>query len=427
MKSCPKGGMKMKRKTIFAAALAMAAAAFAASPEIADVEVSQDPSTRLVTVKYTLSGAAAVVTAEISVGGERMKNLQLAALYGDVNRRVPEGAERKTIFWMPDGLGSTADSLSVELTAWSVHNPPDYMMFNCMMTNATVRYYAASDQIPFEGGISNELCKTEYLLLRKIPARGIQWRMGHSTGTGDKALHWVTLSSNYYIAVYDMTAQQAKYLGFSQSWDSTFIDGYSGDARLPVSGVSPADLRGATGATWRGWPQEGHDVLPGSQIWKFRGATPIELDLPTSAQWEFAARAGSGGLYPDGTDTTSEEVLGRYAWYDGNASPAGTVHQVGMKDANAWGLFDVLGNVFNYCLDWFDPSTTATDATDPEGPDNSGGTLSARTVRGFSSWNNVSQVTLFNSSGLNDGRSYRLCAPCYAPGEGTDGEEGAAP
>ena len=416
-----------KKMTLVAAALAASAAALADVPSISGVTVEQDPGTRLVTVSYVLSGAAAVVTADISVGGTRMKNAELASLSGDVNRRVAEGAEERKIRWMPDGLEFTEDALEVELTAWSVHNPPDYMMFNCMMTNATVRYYAASDQIPFEGGISNELCKTEYLLMRKIPARGIKWLMGSKTGSGDTSARWVTLSDNYYLAVYDMTAQQARYLGFVQNWNSTFIDGYSGDAQKPVTGVSPADLRGALTTTWRGWPQEGHAVREGSQIYKFRQATPVELDLPTSAQWEFAARAGSGGFYPDGTAAYSAEVLGRYAWYSGNVSPAGAVNKVGLKEANAWGLFDVLGNVYDYCLDWHDAGTVPVDETDPKGPDNADKSIVNRVVRSFSSWNDVATCTLFNTAGLNDGRSYRLCAPCYAPGEGSDGEEGDAP
>jgi formylglycine-generating enzyme required for sulfatase activity len=93
--------------------------------------------------------------------------------------------------------------------------------------------------------------------------------------------------------------------------------------------------------------------------------------LPTEAEWEHAARAGADGAYPEGSDWSE---LARYAWYD-----AGVIQPVARKEANAWGLYDVLGNVWEWCWDWHEPGWYArSPGEDPAGPE--GG--SERAIRG---------------------------------------------
>jgi formylglycine-generating enzyme required for sulfatase activity len=84
--------------------------------------------------------------------------------------------------------------------------------------------------------------------------------------------------------------------------------------------------------------------------------------LPTEAEWEYACRAGSTAKWCFGND---ESQLGDYAWYYANAD--GRTHPVGRKRANAWGLFDMHGNVWEWCQDWYGNFSSG-EVKNPTGP-----------------------------------------------------------
>ncbi len=84
--------------------------------------------------------------------------------------------------------------------------------------------------------------------------------------------------------------------------------------------------------------------------------------LPTEAEWEYACRAGSRSAYAFGGDAGR---LGEYAWYGGNCGQK--THPVGQKGPNVWGLYDMHGNVWEWCQDWYGKYASGF-ATDPAGP-----------------------------------------------------------
>ncbi len=84
--------------------------------------------------------------------------------------------------------------------------------------------------------------------------------------------------------------------------------------------------------------------------------------LPTEAQWEYTCRAGSTTKYSFGDDETR---LGMYAWYESNSG--NRPHPVGLKEPNAWGLYDMHGNVWEWCRDWYEPHLSNV-PVDPQGP-----------------------------------------------------------
>jgi formylglycine-generating enzyme required for sulfatase activity len=123
--------------------------------------------------------------------------------------------------------------------------------------------------------------------------------------------------------------------------------------------------------------------------------------LPTEAQWEYAARAGSNKAFANGIITntlTADPNLNLMGWYSGNSNSE--THGIAQKLANAWGLYDVHGNVWEWCKDWYDTYPT-TSVTDPQGAVSG----SYHVARGGSWYNKAQWVRLAERNTLNIGTS----------------------
>jgi formylglycine-generating enzyme required for sulfatase activity len=97
--------------------------------------------------------------------------------------------------------------------------------------------------------------------------------------------------------------------------------------------------------------------------------------LPTEAEWEYACRAGTETAFYNGPITEPsghDSNLDKVGWYTKNSG--GKTHSVGQKEPNAWGLYDMHGNVYEWCSDWFDSKYYAkSPADDPQGPESGAG------------------------------------------------------
>ena len=149
--------------------------------------------------------------------------------------------------------------------------------------------------------------------------------------------HQVTISRGFWLGQYEVTQGQ---------WEAvvgTNPSHYKGNNR-PVETVSWEDAQGFA-KQLNGWA--------GNSVYR----------LPTEAEWEYAARAGTTTRWSFGDEAGR---LGYYAWYSDNNSPLGT-REVGLKNPNPWGLYDMHGNVWEWCQDWKGAYST-TRQINPTGP-----------------------------------------------------------
>ena len=107
---------------------------------------------------------------------------------------------------------------------------------------------------------------------------------------------------------------------------------------------------------------------------RWLGFTP-RYGMPTGAEWEYAYRAGTTTAYFFGD---SDSQLGDYAWFGGNSG--NQAQPVGRKKPNPWGLYDMAGNVWEWCQDWYADYPDKNDIKDPRGPQSG----KSRVVRGGS-------------------------------------------
>lgn len=146
-------------------------------------------------------------------------------------------------------------------------------------------------------------------------------RLSNEEGDIDETpVHRVNISKSFYLSKYEVTQKQwCEIMGINPSY-------FIGDD-LPVETVSWIDVQDFIQKLNE---KEGFD--------KYR--------LPTEAEWEYSARAGTTTRYTFGDDVSS---LGDYAWYGGNSGSK--THEVGQKNPNPWGLYDIHGNILEWVQD----------------------------------------------------------------------------
>jgi formylglycine-generating enzyme required for sulfatase activity len=169
-----------------------------------------------------------------------------------------------------------------------------------------------------------------------------------------KPVHKVHITRPFYLGAHEVTQQQ---------WEA-------------VMGSNPAKFKGPKNPVEKVSWDDCRNFI--EKLNAKAGEQGVKFALPTEAQWEYACRAGSTTKYCFGDD---EAAFGEYAWFSGNAG--GKTHPAGEKKPNAFGLYDMYGNVWEWCADWHDPDYYAkSPADDPQGP----ATGASRVFRG-GAWN----------------------------------------
>lgn len=308
----------------------------AVPPRVANLAVSQRPGTYFVDIWYDLidpDSDFVNVTVQVSADGGASYNVPVMYLSGDYAIVAP--GTGKHIVWnawndWPDQFTTRARvRLTVDDTKYAVVPPP----FPAPRPNLV--------WIPpgtfTMGSPANET--------DRYSDEGPQTR--------------VYLSKGFFMGKYEVT--QREYHEVTGSNPSYF----TGDLDCPVEQVSWNDAVAYCTKLTENESKAGR--LPAGYVYR----------LPTEAEWEYACRAGTTTRFSHGDDP-GYAMLKNYCWYSANSN--GRTWKVGGKLPNPWGLYDMHGNVWEWCLDWYQDSLAGGIVTDPTGP-RSG---SNRVVRGGS-------------------------------------------
>ena len=370
-------------KNVFSAACLVASVSAFSSPVVTDVRVSQSWAQKPLSVSYSLNGGDAVVTADILTNGVRIAAGDQLSMSGEVNRVVSCDGNLKTFRWYPprswwgDGRSLSAGTITARLTAWPTNMPPDYMVID-LDGSKNKEYFTSEDRLPL--GIDSDVYRTDKLVMRLIRAKGRPFRFGAShvnergldpveRGYIEIARH-AMLTKDYYIGVFEFT--QGQYHKINGNRPSMFANEECWRTR-PVEYLQRSHIIDSN------WPNDDPAVANSAgsnrMLYRLRNAVGMDwrLTLPTCAQWEFACRAGSLTSLNDGYSTTwhtnslgvseascrlsrnadngglVEESVGTKVYYDATKGTA----RVGSYEPNAWGLYDMLGNVSELCQDLY--------------------------------------------------------------------------
>ena len=374
--------------------LACAATVTAARPQVTVTDVVQD-SDRTVTVSYTLANPPAVITFAAETNGANgwveLDGRCVSSVSGDIFRKVNAAFGR--FRWNLDSLGIegpiSSGNLRVKLKAWRTDDTPDYMVVqlgNGISAADRVRYYTSTNELP-GGLLDNPEYRQSQVVMRRIHARGIPWIMGSPANEPGRAgdtretQHPAMLTNDYYIGVFPLTVAQIGiiYCQGNQTTTGAFpIDRamricdrvYYKNGNFPMRNDN--------------WPAP---PASGTILDKLRTLTAGVIDdweLPTEAQWEFACRANQPiGFWGNGVQynfnatypyTTDPGMPGRYRYnqgsdwwtvwndYSTNSAPQGVTNGcpiAGSYAPNAFGLYDMHGGIWEWCLDWYAENITA--------------------------------------------------------------------
>jgi len=383
--------------------LSLAATCVAVADTTVTAAVSQ-PDPAKIELTYRLAGDAAVITANIETNNGQnvwapMDDSFTTNLMGDVNMKLTANDNASAALpyrvylnlaeALP-GVLLAPGSVRINLEVWKLDALPTFMAVS-LVDSGTIKFYRSAAALP--GGITDKRYKGDWILMRKIPAAGVVWTMGDGGDQETSAMkstpHKVTLTDDYYLAVYETTYRQYeliyKALGSPSALTPDTCWGKetavaSGESRdfMPVGSVSWEDLRGVHGMNGVVWcsTNQSSTVYSGSVFNRLRRCTGLmKCDLPTEAQWEYACHAGTATTYHTGNDP---ELAGWTEDYPTTIEGKAQKHEVGKRTPNAFDLYDMHGNVSEWCLDIFMNDLGSAAVVNPYGAESGG----QRSIRG---------------------------------------------
>ena len=273
---------------------------------------------------------------------------------------------------------------------------PQYLVVDLEKPGA-VTYVESLEKLP-DGGLANDAYRTTRLVLRRIAAKGKgflmgspEWEIGHDCLADAGREGWndggverrlpVRFTHDYYIGVYPVTQGQWErtmtgrcetYAGYATTPRPSWFTNEQYYASRPVENIPLRAIYGEN-TDMEAYPQFERILRPGRYLYVMRQLTGLRCDLPTDAQWEFACRAGTETSFYSGRNVCREvdsqslgAICNRTAPAVDSADPAlnlrnvtpaeGGTYTVGTCTPNAFGLYDLYGNVKEMVADWWCPT-----------------------------------------------------------------------
>ena len=333
----------MNTTKILAAVAALATGSAAASSITVDNVAQRWPWNNKIDITYTVSGGQDVslgVYARIVFTAHIGGTDYIIDGVNDIGASASDG--QHTVTWtVPTGIRASGCTVTAQLLSADNPSGDDYMVVD--LDTGAVSYEGLLDsQDASNVRYNTDTYKTTNLVLRKVPA-------GRTYPTGDNS-HYSSVNTartwtpahDYYIGIFPVTQSQYKKIyGSNPSYCKSSIEGNTPEHR-PVECVSWNALRVSTTAPNESIPKV--NSLSGTFFQRLNFKTGLYFDLPTEVMFEIAERAGATTTYFWGETMVTNYVVCEEN--SGNSTVA-----VGSRLPNNWGLFDMAGNTWEWCLD----------------------------------------------------------------------------
>ena len=299
-----------------------------------------------------MTGASSIIVAEAAMyGSDRI--IVTAKIIDVESARIENTSRPKVASTSDDGMAKACAELAIELLG---------------MTKSSGSSSYGNSNIPYSAGASTLTIRVGNVSFDMIKVEAGTFTMGCTSEqsecySGESPYHRVTISSDYYIGKYEVT---------QELWQA-------------VMGNNPSSFKGfdkpVENVSW-------NDCVEFCE--ELSRMTGKRFRLPTEAEWEFAAR---GGKKSTGAKYSGSSSVANVAWYDG--SSGGQTHPVGKLRPNELGIYDMSGNVWEWCSDWYG-SYGSSSQTDPYGASSG----QSRVLRGGSWFSGARYCRVSNRDGI---------------------------